>query len=741
MTDKRISIFVKNQLPGFVLEDHPKFVSFLEAYYEFLDTTSYGKAKDIRDIYDVDVSIDEFEQQFFNTFIPYIPRNTAINKEFIIKNIMPLYLSKGSEKSFKLLFRLLFDQESTLSYPGRSVLRASDAKWVYINTLRVTNSIYSKYISDGTTSLYYVPEMYDRGQFDVYIDGIKTIDYQYFKETQKVIFNTPPTLDSIIKVYYLDFNIEILNNRRIENDVTSAYALIENTGRRRVYGTRYFELLINEKTLYGKFTNGDVLKSDVLFGSNLIPLTLETFSDLEKINIVNGGSSYNIGDPVIIRGTATRDAVAIIDDIASGKIEDLSITEGGCGFSLGNKVSAEGYSNTFFNSSITTIDSQGVYSSNTITFNTDIIDYFSNVIINSADYGFANVGSENLNSVISSALTMNTISGLGGATSLSVLTSDISTTLSPVFDVIPDSIGNGLTVRDLGIIGKIKILNGGVGYNVNDNLVFTNYSYLGGQGVTAKVRGVDSNGSITVVNITDGGLSYKSGLFPTISVSSNTGTNAILVVHSIMGDGEVLVPILGNTVAGQILAIKILDGGISYNSVPGIDLSGYGDGLATATANIRNTYLSKGGKWKTSDGILSSEDIVLQGRDYYIDFSYVISSKVEFYRYKEVVRNLLHPVGLVNYSKYVIDNDIYLDEPVSIISTTNKALSGTINITNSSIVVSGTNTKFNVSVLSVGSNIAVNNQVRTVSSIQSNTHLEVSVAFTITSNNEIIKII
>jgi hypothetical protein len=32
MTDKKNSILVAQQLPGFIREDYPKFISFLEAY-------------------------------------------------------------------------------------------------------------------------------------------------------------------------------------------------------------------------------------------------------------------------------------------------------------------------------------------------------------------------------------------------------------------------------------------------------------------------------------------------------------------------------------------------------------------------------------------------------------------------------------------------------------------------------------------------------------------------------------
>ena len=49
MTSLKISNLVRNQVPEFVREQHPKFVSFLEAYYEFLETQQ-GTTKNELDI-------------------------------------------------------------------------------------------------------------------------------------------------------------------------------------------------------------------------------------------------------------------------------------------------------------------------------------------------------------------------------------------------------------------------------------------------------------------------------------------------------------------------------------------------------------------------------------------------------------------------------------------------------------------------------------------------------------------
>jgi hypothetical protein len=122
-----------DKVPEFVREEYPLFVTFLEAYYEFLENKQgtnkndlLTESKNLKTIFDIDASIDEFEQNFFNTYASLIPVDVQGNKDLLIKNILPLYQSKGSENSFKLLFRFLFGQEPTIVYPKDNILRASD---------------------------------------------------------------------------------------------------------------------------------------------------------------------------------------------------------------------------------------------------------------------------------------------------------------------------------------------------------------------------------------------------------------------------------------------------------------------------------------------------------------------------------------------------------------------------------------------------------------------------------------
>ena len=103
------------------------------SYYEFLETEQGTQnndlvkvSKDMRRKSDVDDSIEAFENSFMNTFANLIPKDAIVDKSFLIKNILPLYLAKGNEKSFKFIFRLLFSENADVRFPKDEILRPDE---------------------------------------------------------------------------------------------------------------------------------------------------------------------------------------------------------------------------------------------------------------------------------------------------------------------------------------------------------------------------------------------------------------------------------------------------------------------------------------------------------------------------------------------------------------------------------------------------------------------------------------
>ena len=831
----KTSLLVEGQVPEFVREQHPLFITFLEAYYEFLEQQQSTqnndlttKAKALRYVSDVDESIAEFEESFINNFASLIPQEAISDKAFLIKNVLPLYLARGNIKSYEFLFRLLYGQDVQLTFPKNNILRASAGDWVQENVLRVDTNIYTFYTGDGTTTTFLLAQQVDQEEITVYVNDVEiTSGFFIRKESKKLIFNTAPSSGDDIKVFYNDFNEDLLINRKLTGILSGASAIIERAVPRLIGVQTSVELYIDDASRLGTFLNAEEITTDIIADDDetLIQIGSITVSPLSTITLLDGGSGYNVGEPVIITGgLPTTPAEAVIGSVFGGFPDSANVLIGGAGFQLGGLVSASNVAGTI-TLAVLGVDTSGANSANSFTIFTDVVDTYANVLISDSDYGFpANVipTGENVSTRIIDALSSGTITGIGPMTTLTVLFADVSSN-GATFDAdgakIETLANTFIDIKTFGSIGRIRINDGGDGYEIGDEIVFganpigtsgvgaaaavTNVSSIGaitkielqpsrisgtantqsgnvmvvGNGtsfdtellvgdrimVNSEIRFVNAITSATSLNVNVsfgrtsterrvgvfdrflvGGQAYVQNNFPPLTIlSANTqAANANVEIIAIMGDGE-SVSVNTSTVAGQIQTITITNPGVGYEFLPAIDLTQSGDGNATAEAQIERSFVSLPGRWTTSEGILSALERRVQGLDYYIDFTYVTSVATEFSKYKEILKDLLHPAGFRNYAEYPISNNI--NASITVDGTSTLDLSGRANVVANSIFVDGINTRFNVAntlgILTIGTQISVNNQIRTVNNIISNTNVSVSSAFTTNSNGQVIIIV
>ena len=78
-TNPLLSSAISEQVPGFLRVDHPVFVSFLEAYYEYLESDNPKTVTSFEDIKDVDKSLDIFIQNFKNEFLKDFPESLVVD--------------------------------------------------------------------------------------------------------------------------------------------------------------------------------------------------------------------------------------------------------------------------------------------------------------------------------------------------------------------------------------------------------------------------------------------------------------------------------------------------------------------------------------------------------------------------------------------------------------------------------------------------------------------------------------
>ena len=851
MADYKTSLLVNRQVPEFIREENPVFITFLEAYYEYLETKQgtqlndlTKRAKEIRDLSDVDVSIEEFEESFFNMYASLVPRDVAADKALLIKNVLPLYLSKGSENSFKLLFRLLFGNEVTVVYPKSEVLRASDGKWLLERYVKVNDEAFVLYTGNGTTKEFKLPDVTNSG-ISVYFNGVlQTTGYFVRKEIQKLYFTVAPTNGVEVKIAFTNFNFEVAKTRKLTGVTSGANAIVERVGSQVLNNKLIHEFYIDENTLDGEFAIGELIKADTFdIDDGILDIFFRGLSSVVAINVIDGGSSYVVGDPVLLNSpNATEQPKAVISKVFSGAINKVNILDGGAGFKIPKRIFAVGYANTELEFAIQAVFANGANSvASSFFIYSDVISDVdpANTILSVTDWHFpGNVaGQTNVNTVISRALSNSAFTSIGAISNVAIITSNVVLSIVPDLFAEPADItispltanttsNTVVKIDSYGSIGKLIVNDGGGGYAIGDELIFTNppnrmafgvgatgevvdidgtgkirnvlllppkltgtvnvYSLsnttiqgnnttfltdlaigdlviiqTGNTGIssweTRKVVKVDSNTSFNVntafsVSFVEqrrirkyginpvGGQNYKPDKLPLVTVSSVAGANANISAYCILGDGEVLEG-RGTKRPGEIERISIVDPGAGITIIPQIDLSGFGDGTATANVELSPTYDSLPGRWTSSDGILSS-DRKIQGRNFYVNYSYLTSSFVEFSKYKKIFKELLHPAGFKAYAEWETFNTLPQSEVTTntiVAPTTIRSLSGTVNV-NGSIVVVGSGTKFNVAnsigIMTVGSYIAVNSEIRMINAIISNTVFTVSNAFSITANTQ-----
>ena len=149
-----IAKIVKHRLPQYVQSDFPRFIDFLEKYYEWMEIrgNALGLSKDLPRLQDLDTTEDPFLHSLQKEVMSRFPKelyvdpanpNNRVKIQNAIKNIVQFYGAKGTERAYKYLFRLILGAEIDFYYPRVDMLRPSDGKWIQNYSVRVempTNS-------------------------------------------------------------------------------------------------------------------------------------------------------------------------------------------------------------------------------------------------------------------------------------------------------------------------------------------------------------------------------------------------------------------------------------------------------------------------------------------------------------------------------------------------------------------------------------------------------------------------
>ena len=556
--DYKTSIQVAQQLPEFIRDNvnYSTFVSFIEAYYEWLETAqaangaitvaetsgegvTYG-SKNILNYMDVDSTLDGFVEYFLNDFLPYVPDNAVTDKRKLLKIAKDFYQAKGTEKSYKFLFRALYDSPAEIFNTSDVVLRASDGKWIISKSLKI-NSTDLNWLKINNLRL-----------FGETSQSYATVDYAAATGAKTEVF-----ISNIQRLFQSGEFVRVVDNNNLDVYFYNGEIYIQNQG-----------VIIPEgaTTLRGKVVG--VISSI-------------------KINPKNRGLFYNSGDPVILVGGLSPDvdnpigATAEVGETTKGSIQSLIVSNPSHGYRVypNSAITFSGGGGSGATAEVVLLDSTKLANITLISSNT--LGYLANVVVGDVSHvtTYTNFAvAANTNSRLLDALTFKSFI-VAPIASVDVINQGAGYSSIPTVSV--DSLYSTDYGTDslklLGILQPIQILNGGQNYANSDTINITGGC---GFGAFANVT-VNTAGSIvsaryvyqnanTLQSYPLGGLSYSLTGLPNISVTSGTGTGASLYVNGIMGDGASLSPTTDRT--GSISTITIINPGEDYVSVPTVYL-------------------------------------------------------------------------------------------------------------------------------------------------------------------------
>lgn len=655
MSHTPLNTLVAQQLPEFIRSDYATFVAFVEAYYAWMEEegNALNQNRKLIESFDIDRTANTFVEFFSQQFIPGIPTHLLNNRQFFITHAKEFSRTKGTEKAFALLFRLLFNEEISLTYPKDLILKVSDGKWERDHSLRLFNEFTQTLVGDGTTKAFRVlAESSSIGSPSVYInDVLQTSGYFFSADIPYLVFTAAPSNGATIRIVYDAFQLLSLFNTNIlrvsiTGQTSGATAISEGADQLFLNGVELFDLAVS--SIKGNFSINETITMKYIWDVDTlssITLTTNIVSLISDIQITNGGANYNVGDYIaIVGGSPSISANAVIEEVFQAIITNISVANGGCGYQAGQTGYITSTPNTGLSMAISSVDKSGNVHPNSYPIVQDVLSLFDSVIMSNSNYGFLPAGNEDANTVIANALSTivyggSGSEGLGPIVNVSILISTGSFATSPTikFDspvvTVQGNTANGNTATAnvslgyFGILGRMNVVQGGVGYQVGDEIIITNQPGLGiGVGAAAQVtevHGANSgikqvqfqptrvtgtvNVSLSAANSVVGtGTLFLTELTANAKISINTQTS---YVQSITNNTHLIVN-TNFTRASTDRKLGVFDryfiGGINYsmNALPTLSVQS-GNVSATGASLIAEGVISGGESLitETPDGI------------------------------------------------------------------------------------------------------------------------------------------
>jgi len=564
---KTISNFVESQFPQFYLTEGPNFVLFVKAYYEWLESEgqAVNQARSLLDYRDIDNTLNAFLEHFQTKYLYGIPFDVIVNPRFLLKHILDVYRSKGTINCYKLLFKLIYDQDIDVYLPRNDILKPSDNHWIQPKYIEVT----------------------DTGVLGTYVG----------KNIIGLTSGTTAVVESFIKE---PINKNIISSLFLTN--------IQPQGG---------SFKIGEKiVIQGQQSNGVA-----------ISVSPSVIGSLNSLNIINGGQNFKVGDILkVVHRDLSNNAVVShgvnglvkVTELATG-IGSLTfdILNGGYGYTENAEVFVyRGAGDTTGQGGSFNIGS--LASTQSIVYNTDLIVDYINTSINASQFNFPTAPTANNGSTIATALKYadavfgsiasltNIKTGNSYTNSATVFVRSFQTSNVITGSVTYNTASNNVTfstanaqyffsANDGIFIQANSSLSGTIEYGIVKNVVNSSVVTLWGppsnnSTPSAKARlapaifasefaptdpiAHTADGSIDGLNAVISAAASSSGLIVANVVSVNSGKGYV--------DNEFVELYL----SGGLASIEILNGGSGYSNGDSLIFVGGGSFVSYASGNV-----------------------------------------------------------------------------------------------------------------------------------------------------------
>ena len=318
-----------------------------------------GRLTDYRNIeYSVDKYVDYLKDELY----PSIPTNIYGDKRLVALKFKDFYQSKGSEASYQFLFKLLYNEDISLYYPGEDILRVSAGNFEKTQIVRcpyatnVFNFLNKTITGSASDAIGNVVDIkrYVIGSYDVAEMTLKLVNGT-FSGGETISDVADETLTATLYGMVTGFTIndggsgyQVGDQLSITGDGSSVDAVVSSIQQSPISAIQYNTIgygyqLGTTATINNSGTGGSGLIVRVTELANTYTVTsganTYTLGEVTSVQIINRGSGYYRKPSVTLEDTIVKSLGLLSENL-------ITIASGGTNYGVGNTIVFTGGSGT-----------------------------------------------------------------------------------------------------------------------------------------------------------------------------------------------------------------------------------------------------------------------------------------------------------------------------------------------------------------------------------------------------------